>query len=98
MAKGVMVNFRVDKDAIERFDEAAMAAGMSRSAWLRNAAELALGRYTDAGFVPKANPVPRKDTRPKCAEGNYRSCNIADWRNLPNGIKACSVCNVRVSR
>ena len=89
-----MVNFRAPQSSVDMYDEAAEAQGMSRSQWLRNAAELALGAFRDSGFTPKATIVEPLNV-PKCLEGNFRTCSQADWRKLPSGVSVCTVCNVR---
>lgn len=95
MAKSQMVNFRAPHESVEMYDEAADAAGMTRSQWLRNAAELALASFRDGGFTPKAQEVS-VPAGPKCIDGNWRACENADWRRLPNGTKQCATCNIRV--
>ena len=88
-----MVNFRAPSDSLALYDQAAEAAGMSRSAWLRNAAELALKRFRDSGATPV---VKQLDEAPKqCLEGNARGCAIADWRRLPTGIYHCGTCDIK---
>lgn len=96
MAKSMMVNFRAPADSVDMYDEAAETAGMSRSQWLRNAAELALSMHRDKGFTPKANTVPVQEG-PKCVEGDWRKCSMADWRKLPTGLRQCASCGVRTS-
>lgn len=91
-----MVNFRAPSDSLDMYDQAAEAAGMSRSQWLRNAAELALANFRDKGFTPQAVEVRKPDTA-ECVEGDFKGCSVADWRKLPTGLKACGTCGIRTS-
>jgi hypothetical protein len=94
MAKKQMVNFRAPQESVDMYDRAADESGMTRSEWLRNAAELALGSHRDKGFTPKANVIS-VTPGPQCVEGNFRGCEAADWRKLPSGIKVCGTCGIR---
>jgi hypothetical protein len=98
MAKTKMMNFRTNQGMMDQYTAAAKASGMSRSEWLRNAADLALGRYQSTGSTPKANAteIPTK-TGAECEEGDYRKCSSAIWASLPSGIKKCNQCGVKTA-
>jgi len=91
-----MVNFRAPTESLDLYDHAADAAGMSRSQWLRNAAELALASHVDAGFTPKAVPVEEGGS-PKCVEGDFKTCGAANWTHEATGLNHCETCGIRTS-
>jgi len=94
MAKSQMVNFRAPTESVDMYDEAANASGMTRSQWLRNAAEVALASFRDRGFTQVAVEITPKEGA-SCPSGNFRTCDISDWAKLPTGIHVCRTCGVR---
>ncbi len=81
MPEGHMINFRLKPAEIRVLDEAAAAAGLTRSEFIRKAVWLAIHSY-----VPEEK---KKDSL--CPQGDPQSCQQAVWTKIGRG-KICRTC------
>lgn len=91
-----MINFRVKDDDIRRLDNAAKAAGLSRSEFVRRAVSLQVAHYTGDSTPLEAAPHRGKAKEkpatpfPDCPRN--AACSLI---KLPTGVKACQACSLR---
>jgi hypothetical protein len=80
MPEGQMINFRMKPSEIRVLDEAATAAGLTRSDFIRKAVWVAIHSY-----------VPGAAEKPKCQFGDPKECPVAQWTKVGTR-KVCRTC------